>query len=285
MKIRVLTLRCVIGLILLCGMAAGAERDWVQMKATIRYERTGTIATTAEGSFTYRLDATIEQVMARAKRKGDNKYSKFSLPSGYTRSFRSNGITSLTGEVTQKEAVSGKTYTATMDLHGEIGTKDDLQLEEVQSGAPLGDGYMAKLTVSARLKGIINSTYPLIPNSVKADTVLLWPTPVRNDPELGLVSAGDIMLYPVLGPRPKEESEAMLYDVVASIDQAPGMGALRPPAVGAVTTGLGGAWTLALEKRTNLKVMETADGHYTDAITVAITLVPLTLPIPAKKEN
>jgi hypothetical protein len=257
-----------------------AAVDWVQVRATIHYQRTGTVVATADGSFTYRLDAEIDQVMARVKSKKPGKYPSLILPDGYRRSFRSSGTSSLQAEVTQTDAATGRTYSASAGLNGVIGSESDLQIEEVKSAAPLGEGYTAKLAVAARLSGRVASNYVLPVGQPEAAGVLLWPSPVRFEPPAGFISQGTLTPRPALGTRPADRLSGLSYDLFASAEEAPGYGGLHPPSLGAVTTGTGDSWTMAFFKTKTFRPLESGDGHYTDTISIEVRLVPRTLDIP-----
>jgi hypothetical protein len=256
--------------------ASAEEVDWVQLHAVISYKRVGTSATASEGSFTFTFDAKLDQVMARAKPNEGDKLPAYYLLSEYEPSFRLSGTAHLDAEVTQVDG--DKTYTASASLGNALGKAEDLQLKEVKPANIFGPGFTAMFSIGAHLKGSVKSNYPRMPRVAEEDSVLLWPTPVKFGAEEGFITEGEYTVFPVLGPRPKDEQMGILYDMVAATDSLPGLGGFRPPAIGAVVKGGAKDWVMTFH--TEKKFETGSGGSYTDTISVEIQPVPLTLPLP-----
>jgi len=263
-----------------------SEPDWRQVHAEIHYVRTGTMTTAKDGSFTFEFTASIDQLMSRVAPKRGQPYPSYNIPYTHEPSFKSTGRVKLNAAASQYDEATKQTCTATASLASSLGRVSDLQLKEIKNAAPLGEGLSATFDVGPKLQGTVQSNYPRMPGIVEQDAVLLWPTPVFYLSEEGFVSRGTYFLRPVTGPRPKDPLMGPVYDVMVAangLDSAPGLGGFRPPGVGCVTTTKGENWTISFETTRDFDTL--MGGKYTDTISVTISPVAITLPIPRRRAD
>ncbi len=269
----------------LCAALLGSpgkadDVEWAQIQVVMIYQRSGTLATAPEGRFSYVFSATLDEVMARVPAKGARR-PDYVLLDEYAESFALHGTHSLVAEISQFDQPTGKTYTASAKLTGALSKADEFRLERVTANPLLGEGYGADLKVAAPLKGSFTSTYPRMPDVAPEESVLLFPSPVKFDKEVGFISEGPVTVFPVLVSRPTDPNVAMVYDMAVAAQDLPTLGGFSPPSIGAVTTGPADHWVLTLKKEKKFDTL--TGGNYTDTISLEIKVVPLSLPRPKKR--